>query len=586
MNNTRQAKQSRGNRIALGILIVVVSLFCFLCDVRAFAGVGKMVYGFLVGFFGLASYAYSIMGIIIGICIIFGIKPKMRFSRAFIYFGMLLLAIFALHIYTSSAHILGASYGEYLMNCYNNTNTAGGMLFGVVAFPLMKVVTTVGALVIAVAAFFVLGFFAILPSLKRNTVYTVASKEERQGRSKRFQKQKKSKRYVTEQEPRPVEALTSPAITDFSKPSGSGQNLYVVNVDGDPLQNGNKKYKGADGYRPLYPNYTGAIDDERRIGEGAQPMQGEEIYSPRNLARNVLFARDDVEVQQNLRRFNAASNPNGALNDFSRQSQSSTVKRNELRQKLGIDTSSDAYREEYLSRYKLRENLSAPETYVAPAPQEQPVQEVQKEEPKPVDTSSDTFDFKKEFQSLKAEQVKRFGEMYVKPEFESTAYETPESGAVVEAEKAQDENVKKEVVKPTRTRSDFDVNPTVQKAESAVEKQVNVGLQGALNRALSGEEQPVQPVKEQQEYVAEAYEKPFIEPKAEEPVVEIPKAVAVTDTPRQSISEMDEMRFKPQPAKMPRAFEQTEQRPIAGYEMQKATLERQDRYVDSGATYG
>ena len=585
MNNTRQAKQNKGNRIALGILIVVVSLFCFLCDVRAFAGVGKMVYGFLVGFFGLASYAYSIMGIIIGVCVIFGIRPKMRLSRALIYFGMLLLAIFALHIYTSSAHILGAKYGEYLMNCYDNTNTAGGMLFGVVAFPLMKVVTTVGALVIAVAAFFALGFLAILPSLKRNTVYTVASKEERQGRTKRFQRQKKSRKYVAEQEPRPVEALTSPAITDFSKPSGSGQNLYVVNVDGDPLQNGNKKYKGADGYRPLYPNYTGAIDDERRIGD-SQPMQGEEIYSPRNLARNVLFARDDVEVQQNLRRFNTASNPSGALNDFSRQSQSSTAKRNELRQKLGIDTSSDAYREEYLSRYKLRENLSAPEAYVAPAQPEQPVQEVQKEEPKPVDTSSDTFDFKKEFQSLKAEQVKRFGEMYVKPEFESTAYDTPDGDAVVEAEKAQDENVKKEVVKPTRTRSDFDVNPTVQKAESAVEKQVNVGLQGALNRAMSGEEQAVQPAKEQQEYVAEAYEKPFVEEKTEEPVVEIPKAVAVTDTPRHSISEMNEMRFKPQPAKMPRAFEQTEQRPLPGYEMQKATLERQDRYVDSGATYG
>lgn len=579
MNNTRQARQSKGNRIAFGILIIIVSLFCFLCDVRAFGGVGRMVYGFLVGFFGLASYAYSIMGIVIGICIVFGIRPKMRASRAFIYFGMLILAIFALHIYTSSAHILGAKYGEYLMNCYNNTNTAGGMLYGVVAFPLMKAVTTVGALVIASVGFFVLGFFAILPSLKRNTVYTAASKEERNRTAKAPRFARKQKRYVEPEAPRQVEALSSPALTDFSQPSGSGQNLFVVDVAGDPLQNGNKKYKGADGYRPLYPNFRGAYEDELTTRD-QQPIAGAEIYSPRNLAKNVLFARDEREAQENLRRFNTASNPNDALNDFSRQSQSSTVKRNELKQKLGIDTTSDAYREEYLSRYRLRENLSEPQTApVTPVTPVTPVQAVPEE--KPVDTGSDTFDFKAEFQNLKAEQVKRFGEMYVKPEFESTAYDTPDSDAVVEAE-----NVKKEVVKPTRTRSDFDVNPTVQKAESAVEKQVNVGLQGALNRALSGEEQQEKPAPDVQEFEAEAYAQPsFVDTPAQE--FEIPKAVAVAESPRKSIKDLDDSGYKPQPAKVPRAFEESfVEKQSTGYEMPKASLERGNKYVDNSATYG
>lgn len=568
MNSTRQAKQNKGNRIALGILIVIVSLFCFLCDVRAFAGVGRMVYGFLVGFFGLASYAYSIMGIIIGVCVVFGVKPKMRLGRALLYFGMLLIAIFALHIYTSSAHILGAKYGEYLMNCYDNTNTAGGMLFGVVAFPLMKAVTTVGALVIASVAFFVLGFFAILPSLKRNTVYTVASKEER-NRAKSQKQSKKSRRYVEEVPPRQIEVLSNPTLTDFSQPSGNGQNLYVVNVDGDPLQNGSKKYKGADGYRPLYPNATGGWEDELSGMPERPSPAGEAIYSPRNLAKSVLFARDDSEVQTNLRRFNAASNPNDALNDFSRPS--STVKRNELRQKLGIDTSSDAYREEYLSRYKLRENFVEPTsipTVQEPAPAEQ----------KHVDTSSETFDFKSNFQSLKEEQVKRFGEMYVKPEFESTAYATPDEDSVIEAE-----NVKKEVVKPTRTRSDFDVNPTVQKAENAVEKQVNVGLQGALNRALSGEEQAEKPFEPKKELTSEAYEQSDVNPFKIESV----QAVNVQDSPRMTVKERDESGYKPQPAKMPRAFEATKvEQQSLGYEMPKATLERQNKYVDSSATFG
>lgn len=470
MRDTRQARKNKGNRIAFGILVIIVSLFCFLCEVRAFANVGKMVYGFLVGFFGLAAYAYSIMGIIAGVCITFGIRPKLRFSSGLLYFGMFLLAVFALHVYTSSAHILGAKYGEYLMRCYDNTNTMGGMLFGVVAFPLMKAVTTIGALVIAVAAFFALVFLAILPSLKRNVVYTAYSKEERQRVSRQPKPLRKQKPTKTEEAPRAIDTPSSPVITDFSKPSGSGNNLFVVNVAGDPLQT-NKKAKGADGYQPLYPNATGGYEDERRAT--VRPSYaGEGIYSPQNLARSVLFARDEAEAQENLRRFNTVSNPNSALNNFGGPSVSSTSRRSDLRQRLGIDDSASAFREEYLSRYNLREDVPAPPT-TAPQVEEQKATEPKKED-KP-------YDFKLDFATLREEQIKSFGTMYAKPEFEATAYENPTGEETLEAEV-----IKKEVVKPTRTRSDIDGTPTVQKAETAVEKQVNVGLQGALNRTMSG----------------------------------------------------------------------------------------------------
>ena len=193
MENTRQAKANRANRIAAGILVIIVSLFCFLSLVGALGGVGRMVYGFLAGFFGLAAYAYSLMGLIIGICVTFNVRVKMRPSKACMYFGLLILGVFALHIYTSSAHIIGADWGGYLLNCYNNTNTAGGMLYGILAFPLMKVITSVGALVVACVAFFILAFFAIFPSIKRNVTYTVADKADRQRQvERRSPKQKRS----------------------------------------------------------------------------------------------------------------------------------------------------------------------------------------------------------------------------------------------------------------------------------------------------------------------------------------------------------------------------------------------------------
>ena len=198
MTDTRQAKANKGNRIAAGILVILVSLFCFLSLVGALGGVGRMVYGFLAGFFGLAAYAYSLIGLIVGVCVTFGVRAKMRPSKALMYFGLLLIGILALHVYTSSAHIMGADYGTYLKNCYDNTNTAGGMLFGVVAFPIMKAITSVGALVVVCVAFFILAFLAIYPSLKRNVTYTVASGRDRE----RQMSAPKQKRKILERKPK------------------------------------------------------------------------------------------------------------------------------------------------------------------------------------------------------------------------------------------------------------------------------------------------------------------------------------------------------------------------------------------------
>lgn len=70
MNNTRHIRANTGNRIALGVLILLVSLFVFICDCGAFGGVGDMVSSVFVGFFGLADFAYSLVGAAVGIAVI------------------------------------------------------------------------------------------------------------------------------------------------------------------------------------------------------------------------------------------------------------------------------------------------------------------------------------------------------------------------------------------------------------------------------------------------------------------------------------------------------------------------------------
>ena len=623
MADTRQAKANKGNRIAAGVLVIIVSLFCFLSLVGALGGVGRMVYSFLCGFFGLAAYAYSLMGLIIGIAVTFNVRPKMRLSKALTYFGLLILGIFALQIYTSSTHIVGANYAEYLLACYNNTNTAGGMLLGVPAYPLMKVITSVGALIAACVAFFILAFFAIYPSIKRNVTYTVATKGERDKKLK-APKQKRSffskkNKQIAQSSPL-VEAQSAPTITDFNT-AGTGRGLYVVDVPGDPLQQKvNKKALGAEGYspldsfNPLYPNAQGTVEDD--VKRPIKPV-GADKFSARNIARDILFGSGPSN--DNLARFDTVKDPNNALSSVS--APYSAVRRNELKSKLGVDATQSAIREDFMSRYRA----------VQPEPQSTTSQTSQTSEKASATSKIQTpLDFKRDFSALKQEQTQRFGQMYAKPEFEAGVHMEQQDEACLIAEP-----VKKEVVKPTKTYDGAEaINSTIQKANDSVAKQqVNVGMLGALNRAISGEEEQKPVVKE--EIVSEAYEKPktdmvFIArekgentqntaqktpQKAVENNVVAPSQPAKSAQPAQttvvapkkaaSIDELDRSGYKPVQgeAKLPRAFAQTavedektetnffggigKTKPVKTYEMSKATLENQrPKYVDEDKTVG
>lgn len=622
MADTRQAKANKGNRIAAGVLVIIVSLFCFLSLVGALGGVGRMVYSFLCGFFGLAAYAYSLMGLIIGIAVTFNVRPKMRLSKALTYFGLLILGIFALQIYTSSTHIVGANYAEYLLACYNNTNTAGGMLLGVPAYPLMKVITSVGALIAACVAFFILAFFAIYPSIKRNVTYTVATKGERDKKLK-APKQKRSffskKEKQTAQTSPLVEAQSAPTITDFNT-AGTGRGLYVVDVPGDPLQQKvNKKALGAEGYspldsfNPLYPNAQGTVEDD--VKRPIKPV-GADKFSARNIARDILFGSGPSN--DNLARFDTVKDPNNALSSVS--APYSAVRRNELKSKLGVDATQSAIREDFMSRYRA----------VQPEPQAT-ASSVKTDEKASVASKIETpLDFKRDFSALKQEQTQRFGQMYAKPEFEAGVHMEQQDEACLIAEP-----VKKEVVKPTKTYDGAEaINSTIQKANDSVAKQqVNVGMLGALNRAISGEEEQKPVVKE--EIVSEAYEKPktdmvfiarekggntqntaqtatqktvennVVAPSQPAKSAQNAQTTVVAPKKAASIDELDRSGYKPVQgeAKLPRAFAQTaveeektetnffggigKTKPVKTYEMSKATLENQrPKYVDEDKTVG
>lgn len=513
--NTRQARGGNGNRIALGVLIVAVSLFCLLSDVGALAGVGRMVSSFFIGFFGLADYAYSVAGILVGLAVVFNLKLRARPMKVLKYVGLFAIGLLALHIYSSSANIIGADYGAYLLNCYNYTNTAGGMLFGIIAYPLMRLITTVGAISLVCVIFFVLAILFGIPFIKKNVTYTSAAKKERElgGKSLR-----KSGGYADKIAIRKASVVTEPAGA-----GGGGQGLFVADVEGDPLSKKSRKAKGADGYDPLYPNAMGNLEDEIRLPEKTDPS---DKFSARGLARDILLNKNPTN--ESYERFSAAVNP-GEYKTVG--APFSAVRRSELRNKLGIDTSENAIRENFRETYKLR--FEEDERNAANAGSDTPISSEKGA------LSSAEIDF----HELKKEQLKRFGEICggVKPEFEATAYEAPRDAGGA----AQAESVKREVVKPIRVihadaQSDS-IEETIKKAQSAVNQNANLsGLQGAVNRAITGEERPV---RQKTEIEAEAYERPDVRPKLDgAPQAKIPRAFEDTAIDKASAPTTDSVK--------------------------------------------
>ena len=453
MNNTRQMRANTGNRIALGILILLVSLFVFICDCGAFGGVGDMVSSVFVGFFGLADFAYCLVAAAAGVAVIFNFRVKARPAKIAKLALMFFCGVWALHIYSSSAHLIDHDYGGYLVACYDGMNTAGGMFFGIISYPLMKLITTVGALVVVCVVFFVVMLFALIPTVKKDVTYVAVTDAQRA-------KPKKGSRLDRER---------NPVITDFNAPDG-GNSLYVVDVEGDPLSSRSKKGKGAEGYDPLYPNAGARFEDEvRDDGRRAAPDR----FSSQSLARDILFNPNPSE--NSFADYRTITNPDEALSNPG--APYSAQRRGELMRRLGVDGTDS------MARDFVRER------YFGETPSEKPAES--KNESNIIDPNArgaSALGYSS-FDALKADRTKQFGQMFgsVSPssgaDSAAPAQSGSEGGYTPSAQGAQ--TVRREVPKPSRQVRHQQPAPPPSDNKSAANM---AGLHGSVSRAITGED--------------------------------------------------------------------------------------------------
>ena len=141
----------------LGIGIVFMLIL-----VGAFGKAGKAVTDFVVGTFGYAVYAYFLALIIFGILNICKVKrPKMSILRVLTLLMFFAMVIALLHCVSSSQYAENG-YGNYLGACYNEHNTAGGVIAGVCLHWLLQHFL-----------FFMIQYLVIGISEKRKTLHQI-----------------------------------------------------------------------------------------------------------------------------------------------------------------------------------------------------------------------------------------------------------------------------------------------------------------------------------------------------------------------------------------------------------------------------
>lgn len=161
---------SRANRIAGGILIIIISTIACLSLFNWMGGVGRMISGFLIGVFGLVSYAYAICGVFLGIMVTIGKRITLPANKAVKYFLLFCLGVMIFHVWFSRNIFINQSYGYYINAAYRG-ETAAGWLGSLVAWPIMKAFTPAYALVFLIVLFAIVSVASFYPLLQTKLPY-------------------------------------------------------------------------------------------------------------------------------------------------------------------------------------------------------------------------------------------------------------------------------------------------------------------------------------------------------------------------------------------------------------------------------
>ncbi|MDE7395737.1 MAG: DUF87 domain-containing protein [Clostridiales bacterium] len=154
----------------MGIALVIISVFILLCIiVTPILGViSKLIFRVTTGVFGLFAYPLFLSTLLWGVALIQGRKVSLS-VRSRVLIGVMAFSLMMILQLATTHAWLSENFSAYTSKVYHGT-TAGGVLFGTVAFGIQSVITPVVSYLLFSLAFVAMGALLVYPLIRHNAV--------------------------------------------------------------------------------------------------------------------------------------------------------------------------------------------------------------------------------------------------------------------------------------------------------------------------------------------------------------------------------------------------------------------------------
>lgn len=149
-------KKIKNKKLKFGIaLIVIFSLIALNLIFNIFSPIRNV----LLGSIGLLSFVLCACFIAIGVLNILDKSIKVKPTMVIVLCVWTILFITLLQVFTSPS--VNDGFGEYIRMCYASKFTAGGAMFGVLAYPFIDIMQVTGATIVLTSILLLLGVFIV-----------------------------------------------------------------------------------------------------------------------------------------------------------------------------------------------------------------------------------------------------------------------------------------------------------------------------------------------------------------------------------------------------------------------------------------
>ncbi|MGN1208138.1 MAG: DNA translocase FtsK [Christensenellales bacterium] len=189
-------KQESSVKKKIAIALIIVSSIGYFALFTGFIGFLKH---FLLGFFGLFAYPLFFCGYAISF-MLFKDKKFVMPKRFVVYILLALFGILGIFHLAFSSYVTISSYGAYLSELYNSQLSVGGLLMGLITYPLIISIQYFGAyvvfgIVLIFSAYKIIDFFMI----NKNSNNFVKTNKKQKTRIEEVKISQGASRYLQEQ---------------------------------------------------------------------------------------------------------------------------------------------------------------------------------------------------------------------------------------------------------------------------------------------------------------------------------------------------------------------------------------------------